>query len=99
MQHEIPVTQMIQCHALVSVLYPWLYSVLCHCLWGKRRGKKAEKKRRIARKTEKVEVCKERLKKKARHRKVYLGIEKRDVTLQRVQAMFSFLPVKEISSS
>lgn len=66
---------------------------------GEKKGKKAEKKRRIARKTEKVEVCKERLKKKARHRKVYLGIEKRDVTLQRVQAMFSFLPVKEISSS
>lgn len=43
--------------------------------------------------------CAKRLKEKVRHRKVYLGIEKRDMTLQRVQAMFFFLLVKEITSS
>lgn len=60
---------------------------------GKKQKRKGELQGRL-----KVEVCKERLKEKARHRKVYVRIEKRDKTLKRVQAMF-FLTVKETNSS
>lgn len=64
-----------------------------------KKEKKAEKKRKTARKIERVEACKDRLwKEKAGRRKVYLGIKKRDMILQRVQAMF-FLPIKETSIS
>lgn len=64
MQHEIPVTQMIQCHALVSVLYPWLYSVLCHCLWGKRRGKKQKRRGELQERLKKLKCAKKDSKKK-----------------------------------
>jgi len=59
---------------------------------------KEKKKKRIARKSERVEACKERLKEKARHRKACLEIERSKITLQRLQAMFYLLPVKAVAN-